>query len=170
MSHDLNILLRLAVVIVLSGVLGWEREKLGKAAGLRTHILVGFSATLFVALGESMIEHFRPYHDRLQFDPIRIIEAIVAGVSFLGAGTIFMAKQEQRITGLTTAAAVLATAAVGIAVGVERYVIAVGATAIIFGVLRVLGRWEVQALNKEPAPPQQPNGDTRSLDVKEPAP
>lgn len=155
MSHDLNILMRLAVAVALSGLLGWEREKLGKAAGLRTHILVGFSATLFVALGESMISHFQIYQERLQFDPIRIIEAIVAGVSFLGAGTIFMAKQEHRISGLTTAAALLATAAVGIAVGVERYLIATGATVMIFAVLHILGRWEVEALHKQPADPQQ---------------
>jgi putative Mg2+ transporter-C (MgtC) family protein len=159
MSVDLNILLRLMVAVLLSGILGWEREQLGKAAGLRTHILVGLSAALFVALGDSMVAHFSGYGDRLRFDPIRIIEAIVAGVSFLGAGTIFMAKQENRITGLTTAAALLATAAVGIAVGVERYFVAVGATLLIFVVLRVLGHWEVKALDKPPAS-SPPNGNT----------
>lgn len=151
MSGDLHILLRLAVIIVLAGILGWERENLGKAAGLRTHILVGFSATLFVALGETMVTYFSGYGDKLRFDPIRIIEAIVAGVSFLGAGTIFLVKDEQRVAGLTTAAALLATASVGIAVGLERYALATAATALVFLVLRGLGRWEVKALNKPPA-------------------
>lgn len=151
MSGDLHILLRLAVIIVLAGVLGWERENLGKAAGLRTHILVGFAATLFVALGESMVTYFSGYGDRLRFDPIRIIEAIVAGVSFLGAGTIFLVKEEQRVAGLTTAAALLATASVGIAVGLGRYALAVAATALVFLVLRGLGRWEVTKLQKPSA-------------------
>lgn len=135
MALDLSILLRLIVAIVLAGILGWERERAGKSAGIRTHMLVGLSAALFVVLGELFILRFRD-NDLLRFDPIRIVEAVVTGISFLGAGTIFVAKEkEEKVQGLTTAAAILATAAIGLIVGLERYFLATAATLIIFVVL-----------------------------------
>jgi putative Mg2+ transporter-C (MgtC) family protein len=141
MYSDLSILFRLFVAVVLCGSLGWEREADGKQAGLRTHILVGVGAAMFVALGESVVRHFGPRYDDMQFDPIRVIEAVVAGISFLGAGTIFVSQgKTQRVEGLTTAAAIWTTAGIGIAIGLERYVLAVGATGLVFCVLRVLGR------------------------------
>lgn len=147
MNTDLLILLKLVIAAVLSGVLGWERESYGKQAGLRTHILVGLSAALFVALAESMVEHFDRRYDDLRFDPIRVLEAVVAGISFLGAGMIFVSRDDrEKVKGLTTAAAVWATAGVGVAVGLGRYVVASGATALIFVVLHVLGRMEQRGI------------------------
>lgn len=142
LNTDLNVLFRLAVSLILSGILGWEREQSGKAAGLRTHMLVGMGATLFVVLGELFVFRFRGHNQNMQFDPIRIIEAVVAGVSFLGAGTIFLSHSRDRVRGLTTAASIWITAAVGMVVGLERYLLAVGSTVLIFLVLNVINRFE----------------------------
>jgi putative Mg2+ transporter-C (MgtC) family protein len=148
-NFDLVILLRLGIAIVLTGLLGWERQAMGKAAGLRTHILVGFGATLFVGLGEALVRHFSSYEERLQFDPTRVLEAVVAGVAFLGAGMIFFATRERRVHGLTTAASIWTTAGVGMAVGLGRYILAMGATALLLLVLRGLGALEDRWLSEE---------------------
>lgn len=163
MENDLNILMRLLAAVVLCGILGWEREANRKQAGLRTHILVGVGSALFVALAEAVVEHFGRYA-HLQFDPTRVLEAVVAGISFLGAGTIFVSKaQGERVQGLTTAAAIWTTAGIGIAVGVERYALAAGVTALIFCVLSVLGRLERRGAlpGVEPALPGE-NGKTET--------
>lgn len=143
MQMELNLLLRLLVALSLAGVLGWEREKAGKAAGIRTHMLVGFGAALFVILGELFLLRFKEFDENLRFDPIRIIEAVVTGVSFLGAGTIFVSRGRERVEGLTTAASIWATAAVGVAVGIERYTLAVGSVILAFIVLRTLSFLDV---------------------------
>lgn len=146
MDHDLDVLLRLVVAAALTGLLGWERQAKGKAAGLRTHMMVGVGAAMFVALGESMVIFFGEFGSQLQFDPIRIIEAVVAGISFLGAGTIFVSRGgPERVRGLTTAASIWGTAAVGLAVGLGRYVLAAGATTLFLIVLWLLRRFEPHA-------------------------
>jgi putative Mg2+ transporter-C (MgtC) family protein len=136
MPTDIAILLRLALSMALAGALGWEREATGKAAGLRTHMLVGMGATLLVSLGELLMLEFQHFGDLVRYDPIRIIEAIIAAVGFIGGGTIFVARGKDHVKGLTTAASMWATAAVGIAVGLERYVLAVGSTVLVLVILR----------------------------------
>ncbi|WP_420473757.1 MgtC/SapB family protein [Noviherbaspirillum sp. ST9] len=137
MELDLNILLRLLIALALAGLLGWERERTGKAAGVRTHMLVGMGAALFVILGELFVLRFREYDENMRFDPLRIIEAVVTGISFLGAGTIFVSRGEQHVKGLTTAASIWVTAAVGMLAGLERYLLAAGAAILVFGVLHL---------------------------------
>jgi len=147
MTNDWDLLLKLVVAALLSGVLGWEREAFGKQAGLRTHILVGMSASMFVGLGEALMGHFGRDREDMQYDPIRVIEATVAAISFLGAGTIFVSRDRgETVRGLTTAAALWATAGVGLAVGLERYILATGATVLIFVVLHVLARLQRRGL------------------------
>jgi putative Mg2+ transporter-C (MgtC) family protein len=131
-------LLRAFVAIVLSGVLGWEREAAGKSAGVRTHMLVGLGAALFVILGELFVLRFSG-QELMRFDPVRIVEAVVTGISFLGAGTIFVSRGEERVKGLTTAASILVTAAVGMMVGLRYYGLAAGVTVLVFTVLHGLG-------------------------------
>ena len=98
--------IRLITAVVLGGLLGYERESVGKAAGLRTHMLVALGAALFViapregGLGEG--------------DVGRIIQGVAAGIGFIGAGTILKKADREQITGLTTAASVWLTAAIGI--------------------------------------------------------
>ena len=136
-SMETEWLLRAVVAIGLSGILGWERESAGKSAGVRTHMLVGLGSTLFVVLGELFIARFG-HQELMRFDPIRIVEAVVTGISFLGAGTIFVSKGDERVQGLTTAASILVTAAVGMMVGLRYYVLAAGITLLVFTVLHGL--------------------------------
>lgn len=145
MDIELWILVRLVVAGILSGIIGFERERKGKEAGLRTHMLVAMGATLFVsfsdlfALDSQVLAPPGPAGNfRIQIQPLSTVEAIVTGISFLGAGTIFVSGRKDRVKGLTTAASIWVTAAVGIAVGLERYVLATGSTLLIVTVLRLL--------------------------------
>ena len=146
---DLQILLQIIVIAILAGILGWERESARKSAGLRTHILIGISAMLFVAIGELMIEKFSVYGTLIRFNPADLVVAVVAGISFLGAGMIYFNKDQNRTKGLTTGAGILTTAAIGMIVGLERYGLAVGATAIVFGVLHFVRRFEEKLPDKD---------------------
>ncbi len=127
---------RLVVAAVLSGVLGWERESERKSAGLRTHVLVGIGAALFMGIVGMEIETFPHEPGIVRFDPIRVIQGVVAGIAFLGAGIIFVDKSENRVRGLTTAASIWTTTGIGLTVGLGRYLVAALATALIFLVLR----------------------------------
>jgi putative Mg2+ transporter-C (MgtC) family protein len=151
-QHDLNILIRLLVIIVLSGILGWERETVGKPAGFRTHILIGVGTVLFVAIGEIFVENYRQFNEQMRFDPIRIVEAIVTGISFIGAGLVFVSRSEGIVKNLTTATSVWTTSAIGMAVGLQRYFLAIVSTILIFFVLRFLTFWEDKETKKEEKP------------------
>lgn len=148
-DKDVSILIRVMVAAVLAGILGWEREAAGKAAGLRTHILVGVSGVLFTVIGSFMAAEFRAYGDHVRFDAANLLGAIVTGISFLGAGMIIFKKHTGNVHGLTTAAGILTTVAIGILVGMERYFLAIVSTAIVFTVLRFAQYVEIRFL--EPA-------------------
>ena len=147
---DLNIFLRVVVAMVLSAILGWERESAQKAAGLRTHILVGMSSALFIALGEIIAADFLRFGEHIRFDAGRLIEAVVTGISFLGAGMIIFRRHGSRVQGLTTAAGILSTAAIGMLVGLHRYALAVGITLLVFAVLRLVQYIEPSRAVREP--------------------
>jgi putative Mg2+ transporter-C (MgtC) family protein len=156
MELELRILLRLVIAGVLSGLIGYERERYGKDAGLRTHMLVAIGAALFVSFTDLFLVEYQPLappgppgNFRVQIEPLSTVEAIVTGISFLGAGTIFVAGRQGRVKGLTTAASIWVTAAVGIAVGLERYIVATGSTLLILVVLRLLGRWDIPRLPRD---------------------
>jgi putative Mg2+ transporter-C (MgtC) family protein len=142
-SADVTLVLRLLAAAVLAALIGYEREAAGKSAGLRTHMLVAMSAAFFVVLGEQAVEHFGTSgRGRLQYDPLRVIQAVVIGIGFLGSGIIFVDRDRTRTQGLTTAASVWATAGVGIAAGLGRFWAALGATLLFLGVLRLLVRYD----------------------------
>jgi putative Mg2+ transporter-C (MgtC) family protein len=129
-----------ALVVLLSGLIGFEREARRRPAGLRTHILVGLAAWLLVAVGITVAER---YAEMRSADPIRIVQAVVYGVSFIGAGTIFTGGRDQnRVIGLTTAATLLATTAIAVAVGFGERFLACAITGMILLVLVVLGFFE----------------------------
>lgn len=155
--RELELLSRLLVACVLAGLLGWERETAGKAAGMRTHILVAIGAATFVLIGDIAAAHFRDYGQQLAFDALRIISAVVTGVSFLGAGTIFVTRGERRVRGLTTAASIWTTAAVGMLAGFRQYPLAIGVTLLVFIVLRVLGFVEAR-FDPTPGDEGEPKG------------
>ena len=135
------LLLRLVAAAVLAAVLGWERERAGKAAGLRTHMLVGLAAALYTSLGQLTLGDYAPSELGLRADPIRVIQAVALGVGFLGGGVITASSGNGRDSGLTTAASIWSTAAIGIATGMGHYVLAAGATAlqliVVWGLFRV---------------------------------
>ncbi len=130
---------KVAVAMVLAGIIGFERETDGKAAGFRTHMLVGGAAALLVGSADLLIDRFgADSGNAMRTDPSRVVEAIVAGVSFLGAGTIFVSGQD-RVRGLTTAASLLMVAGVGVIVAVEAWIVALSVTLLTLFTLHVLG-------------------------------
>lgn len=137
------------LAMVLGGAIGFERELAGKPAGLRTHMLVAGSAALLVALGNIIVATFEQSlpSEAIRSDPIRIIQAIIVGISFLGAGTIFRSSQEEQVVGLTTSAAVLFTAGIGIAVGLTQIFLAVSGTILLLITVRFLGWAERRFIN-----------------------
>lgn len=142
-SLQVEALVGIGIAAILGGFIGLERELLKKPAGLRTHILVSASAALLLELGEVIINDF-DYPDFVRSDPIRIIEAIIVGISFLGAGTIIQREREERVEGLTTAASVLMAAAIGAAVGLGQVLLGAAVAALVLFVNRALSvveRW-----------------------------
>ncbi len=138
MHPDFVILGRLVVAALLAAVLGWERERAGKSAGLRTHMLVGIAAALYTALAEVASAEIGGGHS----DPVRAVQAVAMGIGFLGGGMIFVNRSSDRVQGLTTAASIWATAAMGIAAGLAHFRLAVGATVLLAIVLHVLVRFD----------------------------
>lgn len=131
-SLRLDLLLHLVLAVVFGGVIGFERERRGKPAGLRTNVLICVGATLFTELSISMAGAVG--------DPGRVAAQIVTGVGFLGAGTILHSRGY--ITGLTSAATIWLVAAIGMAIGTDAVLEAAGATFLVVVVLRVLARLE----------------------------
>ena len=118
-------LIRLALAFILAGIVGFEREKKGHAAGLRTHILVCMGAALTTLTGIFCAETLG-----LGSDPMRIGAQVVSGIGFIGAGTI-MVTRGTHVRGLTTAAGLWSTAAIGLALGAGFYEGAVACTLLI---------------------------------------
>ena len=128
LQADAVLLLKVALGMGLGGLMGLERELAGKPAGLRTHMFVAGAATIIILLGDVVVTQFTAQEDTgtVQTDPIRLFEAIIAGISFLGAGAIIRDQQDKRVEGLTTAASLLFVATIGIAVGLGSYAFAAG--------------------------------------------
>jgi putative Mg2+ transporter-C (MgtC) family protein len=139
---ELKLLVRLLAAGVLAALLGWERESAHKPAGLRTHMLVGVASALFTVLGELAVRDYPGQEGGLRADPIRVIQAVAIGIGFLGSGVIFVARDREEVLGLTTAASVWATAAVGIAAGLGHYIMAGGSTLLLLIVLRFMARFD----------------------------
>ena len=125
-----RIVVRLVMAAVLGGVLGWERENAGKAAGVRTHMLVAMGAALFMLVAQQS--------GIAAADNSRVLQGLVAGVGFLGAGTILKGDAEGQVKGLTTAAGIWLTAAIGVAAGLGLESTAVLSTALALVVLWVI--------------------------------
>lgn len=133
---EVRIILQFLLALLLGGVIGLDRELSQKPAGLRTHMLVSGAAALLVSLGVALFQHYVEMlgDKNIASDPLRVIGAIITGVSFLGAGTI-LRNREGPVEGLTTAASLLTAATIGIAVGVNMYYLAVAASLIVVVIL-----------------------------------
>jgi putative Mg2+ transporter-C (MgtC) family protein len=132
-SQITSISLRLVLAAVLGGLMGYERERKGKAAGLKTHMLVTMGAALFVLIPKEA--------GVTDIELSRIIQGVITGVGFLGAGAILKSSNEEHVTGLTTAAGIWLAAAIGITVGLGREASAVLSTLFALGVLYLVPRY-----------------------------
>lgn len=133
---DINLILRILIAALLGGIIGLEREYRAKEAGFRTHFLVGLGSALFMVVSQYGFEHILATQPNVSLDPSRIASQVVSGIGFIGAGTIIF--QKQVIRGLTTAAGLWATAAIGLACGASLYVIAVASTIMVLACLETL--------------------------------
>ncbi|WP_447043881.1 MgtC/SapB family protein [Vreelandella sp. H-I2] len=127
LSEFVVVVIRLLLAAILGGLLGLEREQRGKAAGIRTHMLVCMGAAVFIFIPEQT--------GISDSEMSRVIQGVIAGIGFLCAGTIITRKDEKGASGLTTAAGVWLTAAIGIAVGLGREQTAVLCTVLAWMVL-----------------------------------
>jgi putative Mg2+ transporter-C (MgtC) family protein len=141
-SYQLTVLGEVSLAMLLGGLIGLEREISDKPAGLRTHMLVAATSTLLVSLSNALVQVFNEQGAELNADPIRVVQAIVIGIGFLGAGTISQRPDRERIEGLTTGASLLLAAALGICVAARQWLIASGTTLIALAIMVLLGRWE----------------------------
>lgn len=129
--------------MLLGGVVGVERELKGKPAGLRTHMLVCGAATLLVLLAGPLIGATDVATESpINTDPVRVIEAIIVGISFIGAGTIWKSGERERVRHISTAASILFTAAIGIAVAVGEHAVAAVLAALVAVVLHLFDKAE----------------------------
>ena len=139
-----RVVLRLGLALLLGAMIGYERERRGVDAGLRTHMLVAVGTAVFVLV---------PQQAGMEADQLsRVVQGIAAGIGFLGAGTVLKLDSLREIRGLTTAAGIWTTAAIGIAVGMGRESTAVLTTVIVlvvFSLIRV--EKELGTLEKKPA-------------------
>jgi putative Mg2+ transporter-C (MgtC) family protein len=138
MTLQIHILGNLIVAMILGGIIGFEREVADKPAGLRTHMLVAGSSALLTGLGNVLVAELGVEQSLIQVDPIRIIEAVITGVSFLGAGTIIRNRSDNQIEGLTTAASLLLVASLGIGAALDQYILTIGSTVLILMTLWVV--------------------------------
>lgn len=130
LAQATRIVLRLMLAALLGGLLGMERENKGKAAGVRTHMLVAMGAALFVLIPQQA--------GILPADLSRVIQGVVAGIGFLCAGSILKSEDEDRVRGLTTAAGMWLTAAIGMAAGLGREATAVISTLLALVILSLV--------------------------------
>lgn len=136
--------IRLSLIVLLSGLIGYEREMKNHPAGLRTHILVGVGACLLMLLSLFGFEEFiKEYAEVSRYDPSRIPSYVVSGIGFLGAGTILV-HGGVTVKGLTTAASIWTVAGLGLVVGVGMYFEAVLVTIIIITTLLFLDKLETR--------------------------
>jgi putative Mg2+ transporter-C (MgtC) family protein len=147
LSWQLTILGEVILAAFLGGLIGFERELANKPAGLRTHMLVAASVCLLVALGNAIVTGF-DLPNPTTTDPVRIIEAIIVGISFLGAGTILKRESRTTVEGLTTAASILAVATIGIGTALNLIPLVLGATAVIIFINRVMNVIEKWFISK----------------------
>lgn len=141
------IVFRVLLALVIGGIIGYERERRSRPAGLRTHILTCVAAAIIAILGIEITQFQAFKSTGVTMDPLRLIEAVTAGVAFLAAGTILFSRGE--VHGLTTGAGMWLAAGLGLASGLGLWQIAVLGGALALVVLMVVGRMETKADSRE---------------------
>lgn len=131
-----ELILRISIAAILGGIIGLERNYRAKEAGFRTHFLVALGSALFMVISQYGFTFEMTEGAKVSFDPSRIASQVVTGIGFIGAGTIIF--QKHVVKGLTTAAGVWVTAAIGLACGAGMYAIATAATLFVLICLEIL--------------------------------
>ena len=152
-----RLVVRLGLAVLLGALIGYEREQRESAAGLRTHMLVALGTALFVLVPQQA--------GLSDADMSRVIQGVIAGVGFLGAGAVIKQAQSGRVHGLTTAAGIWATAAIGVAVGLGRELTAIISAVTVFIILGLLLRIEKRmgakgGVEPEPVRDREPPRDS----------
>ena len=132
-SQTLQIIFQILLALVLGMIIGIEREHRKKSAGMRTFALVSLGSALFTIIS---VNGFQNFVSISSYDPSRVVSQIVVGIGFIGAGLIFL--KENKVQGLTTAAGLWATAAIGASVGLRLYFLAIFAALAVLFVLWLL--------------------------------
>lgn len=146
-----RIVIRLLIAVMLGGMLGYERERSGKAAGLRTHMLVSLGAALFV---------LAPLEGDMGINDLsRVLQGVIAGIGFLGAGAIIKFNTKAEVKGLTTAASIWLAAAIGVAAGMGREIVAIISALLALVILDVLHRLERRMYGEQRARRRPPSDD-----------
>lgn len=136
-----HVIIRLSAATLLGAAVGFQRERAGKPAGLRTHILVTLGTAVFV-LACSGVE--------MSSDGLsRVIQGIITGIGFIGAGSILKLSEERNVQGLTTAAGIWMTAAIGVAVGLGSLGVALLSTLFTLIILALAGLYDLQVKTKK---------------------
>lgn len=148
-----EVALRLSFAILLGGLIGFDRQRSDKPAGLRTHMLVALGSASFTLLGFEVGAHLSPKNGEV-FDPTRVLQGVVGGIGFLGAGAIIQTRGH--VSGITTAASVWVAGALGAAAGVGAYVLAGFTTLLAFVILALMLKLESRI---SPAHPRPENGE-----------
>lgn len=144
-TSQLEITFQLVLAIILGGILGFERKRKGKEAGLQTYSLVTLGACVFTLISNSLFVFFSDKPGSA-FDPSRIILAVATGIGFIGAGMVIYKKSH--VEGVTTAAGLWTTASIGVAVGIKFYFLAVVATLLALAVFFLFEKVERGLFNK----------------------
>lgn len=147
-EEELSILLKVVVAVCLGGIIGIERELAKKPAGIRTHMFVAGAAALVMGLSTVLIAEYAQNFGGVQSDPVRVIEAIIVGISFIGAGTVLKSEKDHNVYYLTTAASILFASGIGITVALEKYWLAVSLTILVILINAAVGSIEQKYLGK----------------------
>jgi putative Mg2+ transporter-C (MgtC) family protein len=132
-----RIIVRLLAAMLFGAVIGFQREKIGKPAGIRTHMLVSLGAALFV---------LAPLEGGMDMDGLsRVIQGLATGIGFIGGGAILKLHEQREIEGLTTAAGIWMTSAVGVAVGLGRLPLALMSTILTLIILTIFSKFELRS-------------------------
>lgn len=145
-NYQIQIIFQLALAVILGGIIGLEREYKKKKAGLQTYSLVALGSCLFTIIAYEIFFLFAG-KTGISFDPSRVILAVATGIGFIGAGVII--HRQSHIEGITTAAGLWTTAAIGIAVGIKLYFIAFIVTLLAIFILIVFGELERIIFHKD---------------------
>lgn len=143
----LDMLTRLSVAAGLALLLGLEREFRGKPAGLRSHMLVSLGSAAFIIIGMSILFATAEGDPSARIDPSRVVEGVIGGIGFLGAGSII--RSGGQIQGITTGASIWLAGAIGVSAGINNFPLAIMVTVIALIIMTGLGRFEREIIDEK---------------------